>query len=84
MSQPLLKPLLIQIEKLDAVSNFEKICEQGAYFCKSCQAFRETVEGAHGYPACARCKSLRLKWCPPVPGFKAGEELKSDPKRCHV
>lgn len=84
MSQPILKPMFIQIERLNAAANFEKICETGAYFCKSCQSFRETVEGHNGYRACARCKSIRLKWCPPVPGFKAGEEFKTEPKDCHV
>ena len=58
---------------MNAIQNFERICETGAFFCKSCQAFRETVEGLNGMQCCGRCKSLRVNWCPPVPGFKAGE-----------
>lgn len=84
MSTPIVVPLLAQISKLEAISNFEKICEHGGYFCKSCQAFRESVEGHNGWRACARCKSIRLKWCPPIEGFKAGQEFQTDPKTAHV
>jgi methionine aminopeptidase len=84
VSAPILTPLLVQIERVSAVANFESICEQGGYFCKNCQAFRETVEGHNGYRACACCNSIRVKWCPPIEGYKAGDVFQTDPRKSHV
>ena len=69
-----------------AIADLVKLCAHGGYFCNRCQRFRDMAD-ADGYKKCAVCGSHRVKWCPPVEGFKAQEELdalKSNPERCHV
>jgi DNA-directed RNA polymerase subunit RPC12/RpoP len=61
------------------------VCEHGGYWCRACQRFVVPEEDDHGRGRrCPRCDGIRLRYHPPLPGFKAGEPLMTDPKNLHA
>lgn len=67
-------------------ARFIDIAEHGGHWCRRCWRYVEVEQSDTGQPdQCATCGSIRLRWDPPVPGFQRDEnQLKSDPKNCHV
>lgn len=53
------------------MSSFADVCEHGGHWCKLCQRYVEVLESDNGLPRrCAECGSIRLRFDPPVEGFK--------------
>jgi DNA-directed RNA polymerase subunit RPC12/RpoP len=65
--------------------SFLDLCANGGHWCKRCSRYVIPIDSDQGLPlACPYCGGHRIRFDPPVPGFKPDEEFQTDPKKCHA
>jgi len=65
--------------------SFVQLCAHGGHWCRPCQRYVEPMQDDHGEPRrCPLCRSVRLRWDPPVPDFHPDETFRTAPENCHV